>query len=191
MRFAINIAVVVVAVAAGIALAPVLNPPPEQVASAQDVNPAVQQQETPAPPSPAATPDDSADADDATGLKLPACVTQAAQDYSLPVRGLLAVWLTEGGVPGTISQNRNGTADYGPMQINTIWANKLEEDFGITKEMLTDDFCMSIRAGAYILRYEINLAGGSFWDGVGHYHSRTPHHKNRYINTVYRNSQRF
>lgn len=126
-----------------------------------------------------------------TTLELPACVTEAARDYSLPVRGLLAVWLTEGGKPGTVSKNTNGTVDYGPMQINTVWAKKLEKDFGVTPEMLTDDFCMSIRAGAYILRYEINLAGGDFWDGVGHYHSRTPHHKRRYIKQVYRNSQKF
>ena len=189
MHPAVNIVVVVVAVALGIAIAPVINPP-EQATQPQ-AQPAVEQERPAPPPPPAATPEKNAAADDATGLKLPACVTQAAEDYSLPVRGLLAVWLTEGGVPGTISQNTNGTADYGPMQINTIWAKKLEKDFGITREMLTDDFCMSIRAGAYILRYEINQAGGSFWDGVGHYHSRTPHHKNRYIDTVYRNSQRF
>lgn len=127
----------------------------------------------------------------ATTLELPTCITEAARDYSLPVRGLLAVWLTEGGKPGTVSKNTNGTVDYGPMQINTVWAKRLEKDFGVTPEMLTEDFCMSIRAGAYILRYEINQAGGDFWDGVGHYHSRTPHHKHRYIKQVYHNSQKF
>jgi hypothetical protein len=57
--------------------------------------------------------------------------------------------------------------------------------------MITNDLCWSFRAGAYILRYEINLARGSFWDGVGHYHSRTPQFKYRYISRVYQNSLRF
>lgn len=124
-------------------------------------------------------------------VAVPACVVQAANDYSLPVRGLLAVWLTEGGRPGTVSKNTNGTADYGPMQINTIWAKRLETQFGVTRDMITDDFCWSVRAGAYILRYEINQAGGSFWDGVGHYHSRTPQYKYQYIQRVYLNSLKF
>nr|WP_223964805.1 lytic transglycosylase domain-containing protein [Burkholderia diffusa] len=124
-------------------------------------------------------------------MSIPACIVAAATDYSLPVRGLLAVWMTEGGRDGTVSPNTNGTSDYGPMQINTIWADRLQSQFGITREMLTNDFCTSMRAGAYILRYEINQAGGSFWDGVGHYHSRTPQFKNAYIRRVYLNSTRF
>lgn len=122
---------------------------------------------------------------------VPACVLQAANDYTLPLRGLLAVWMTEGGRPGTVSRNTNGTADYGPMQINTVWARRLESQFGVTRQMITDDFCWSVRAGAYILRYEINQAGGSFWDGVGHYHSRTPRYKYEYIQRVYLNSLKF
>lgn len=127
----------------------------------------------------------------ATVPNLPQCVEQAARDYSLPLRGLIAVWLTEGGRIGTESKNKNKTIDYGPMQINTVWAKKLEKEFGVTAKMLTEDFCMSIRAGAYILRYEINQAGGNFWDGVGHYHSRTPQFKYPYIQRVYKNSLRF
>ncbi|MRU22631.1 lytic transglycosylase domain-containing protein, partial [Xylella fastidiosa subsp. multiplex] len=34
-------------------------------------------------------------------------------------------------------------------------------------------------------------AGGSFWDGVGHYHSHTPQYKYEYIKRVYRNSMKF
>lgn len=122
---------------------------------------------------------------------VPACMVQAATDYSLPLRGLIAVWLTEGGRLGTESKNQNGTRDYGPMQINTAWVQRLQADFGVTQAMLTHDFCWSVRAGAYILRYEINRAGGSFWDGVGHYHSHTPQYKYPYIARVYENSRKF
>lgn len=122
---------------------------------------------------------------------MPACMAQAAADYSLPLRALVAVWLTEGGRVGTESKNKNGTTDYGPFQINSVWVKRLQTDFGITQQMLTHDFCLSARAGAYILRYEINMANGSFWDGVGHYHSRTPRLKFAYIERVYKNSLKF
>ena len=122
---------------------------------------------------------------------VPPCMVVAATDYSLPLRGLIAVWLTEGGKVGTESSNKNGTTDYGPMQINTVWAKRLHPEFGVTQQMITYDFCWSVRAAAYILRYEINLAKGSFWDGVGHYHSRTPEFKKKYIKRVYQNSLRF
>jgi hypothetical protein len=122
---------------------------------------------------------------------IPPCLIQAAQDYSLPVRGMVALLLTENGKPGSISRNTNGTADHGPFQINTVWTNRLHSQFGVTPAMLTNDFCWSARAAAYIVRYEINLANGSFWDGIGHYHSRTKQYKDAYIRRVYRNSLRF
>lgn len=122
---------------------------------------------------------------------VPACFMQAAADYALPPRALPAIWATEGGKSGTVSRNRNGTADHGPFQINTLWVKRLHTLFGISIELLTHDLCWSARAAAYILRHEINAAGGSFWDGVGHYHSRTPALKAGYIARVYRNSARF
>jgi hypothetical protein len=121
----------------------------------------------------------------------PACIVVAARDYSLPLRGLLSVQLTEGGRLGTLSKNSNGSVDHGPFQINTIWAQRLVREFGITPAMLTNDLCWSARAAAYILRYQINQAGGDFWEGVGHYHSYTKKYKEAYIAAVYRNSLRF
>lgn len=122
---------------------------------------------------------------------VPACMVQAAQQYSIPLRGLIAVWLTEGGQIGTLSSNTNGTVDHGPMQINTVWAQRLEKEFGVTADMITHDFCWSVKSASYILRFEINAAGGSFWDGVGHYHSHTPKFKYPYIQRVYNNSLKF
>ena len=119
------------------------------------------------------------------------CMVDASNRYSIPLRALVAVWLTEGGKIGTVSKNTNNTVDHGPMQINTIWANKLQKEFGITKDMITNDFCSNIMSAAYILRYEINAANGNFWDGVGHYHSHTAIHKYPYIRKVYNNSLTF
>ncbi|HBQ9619842.1 lytic transglycosylase domain-containing protein, partial [Klebsiella pneumoniae] len=75
--------------------------------------------------------------------------------------------------------------------INTIWANKLASDFGVKAEQLQHDFCASAMASAYILKYNIILEGGDFWQGVGRYHSNTPARKAWYIGKVYQNSLRF
>lgn len=124
-------------------------------------------------------------------LEVPQCMVEASNRYSVPLRALIAVWLTEGGTLGRTSLNKNKTEDHGPMQINTVWVTKLHKDFGITRDMITNDFCWNVMAAAYILRYEINMAGGSLWDGIGHYHNRKAQFKYPYIQRVYRNSLRF
>ena len=124
-------------------------------------------------------------------IPLPTCMVEAAQIYHIPLRGFLALWLTEGGKPGMKNKNKNGTYDYGAFQINTIWANKLASDFGVKAEQLQHDFCASAMASAYILKYNIILEGGDFWQGVGRYHSNTPARKAWYIGKVYQNSLSF
>ena len=89
------------------------------------------------------------------------------------------------------NRNKNGTYDYGVMQINTVWLNKLKNQFKIDEDMIMNDYCLSVRTAAYILRYEINLEKGNLWSGVGHYHSRTKHLKIAYIARVYKNSLSF
>ena len=123
-------------------------------------------------------------------LDLPICMVEAAHYYQLPLRGFLALWLTEGGRPGMQNRNKNGTIDYGSFQINTVWQRKLEADFGITADMLTHDFCTSAYASAYIIKFNIIEAGGDFWQGIGRYHSKTPALKEAYIGRVYKNSLR-
>lgn len=122
---------------------------------------------------------------------VPACVVQAATDYSIPLRGFLSVMLQEGGRVGQRVKNTDGSYDHGPMQINTRWIRVLTRKFDITEEQITNDFCTNIRAGAYILRYSINEAGGDFWEGIGYYHSHTPHLKTTYITDVYNKSLSF
>ncbi|MDL4860733.1 lytic transglycosylase domain-containing protein [Halomonas elongata] len=120
---------------------------------------------------------------------LPACVVTAAQRYHIPLRAMLGVLRTEGGAVGQRVGNTNGTDDHGPFQINTVWVQELEA-FGYTAEVLTNNYCASAMASAYILRHEINQADGDFWKGIGNYHSRTPRHHDRYVRKVYKNSMR-
>jgi len=124
-------------------------------------------------------------------IEVPTCMVEAAERYQIPLRGFLAVRITEGGKLGMQRRNKNGTIDYGPFQINTIWAKQLAADFGITPEMLTNDFCTAAYASAYIIKYNILQVNGDFWQGIGRYHSKTPALNLAYQGRVYLNSLRF
>ena len=111
------------------------------------------------------------------------CIYTAASRFNLPLKAIYAILAVEGGTVGKINHNSNGTYDIGPMQINSIWLKTFSGY--ITKEQLIYNGCVNVHVGAWILRANINQAGGNFWTGVGNYHSRTPTHHNRYQQKVY------
>ena len=77
------------------------------------------------------------------------CFHQAAQRQNLPAAALVAVAQQESSFnPSAINVNKNGSADYGIMQINSYWLPKLST-FGIQKEHLFDA-CTNIHVGAWI-----------------------------------------
>ena len=99
------------------------------------------------------------------------CINQAAVTYYVPAKTIIAVLATEGGEVGMASANKNGTYDYGPMQINTIWLKRIES-YGYTKAQLQYDPCVNVMVGTWILSQEI-ADGKDYWGGVGNYHSHT------------------
>ena len=117
-----------------------------------------------------------------------ACILAAAYTYQLPPPIILAVLEVEGGKIGTQSRNRNGSYDLGPMQVNTIWVKDLSKRLRMDQQdvatRLVYDPCFNVGVGSWILRSKINEAG-SFWKGVAHYHSKTPHLGSRYMYKVY------
>ena len=50
-----------------------------------------------------------------------ACMALVASVYHLPPRVLPAIQAVEGGVPGSVSHNADGSDDLGVMQVNTLW----------------------------------------------------------------------
>ena len=112
------------------------------------------------------------------------CYLHVAATYRLPASLLPAIAQIEGGKVGQSSTNKNRTQDHGPMQINDIWVEKLKP-YGVTTNLVRDNFCASVKVAGYILRHEIDLAGGDFWKGVGHYHSRTPSRHVWYVQKVF------
>lgn len=99
------------------------------------------------------------------------CINQAAIEYHIPATVIIAVLETENGRAGEANPNANGTADYGPMQINTVWLEKLHA-YGVTRPQIQYDPCVNVAVGAWILSQAVANSGNR-WIGVGNYHSCT------------------
>lgn len=128
------------------------------------------------------------------GAFVSACIREAARLYDLP-SGILVILLdVENGRLGEVSQNKNHTADIGPMQVNDIWLPKLADHWGTSQEAayraLRDEICPNIEGGAWILRQALDEAKGDFWDGVARYHSHSGPLKAAYLRSVYEHAVR-
>ena len=99
------------------------------------------------------------------------CFQQAAQRYSVPVSLLYAIAKVESNFnPQATHQNKNGSTDYGLMQINTRWFGELEQRFGIKPERVKHDPCTNIYVGAWILASNFQ-SKGRIWNSVGAYNA--------------------
>jgi len=99
------------------------------------------------------------------------CINQAAVNYHVPAALIISILGVEGGRVGMAKPNTNGTYDYGPMQINSIWLTKIKP-YGYTVEKVQYDPCVNVMVGTWILG--TNIANSpDFWRGVGGYHSYT------------------
>lgn len=107
-----------------------------------------------------------------------ACMATAAAFYHLPPRVLPSIQAVEGGRVGMVRTNTNGTADLGPMQVNTTWIPLLTRLARSTPRdvaaRLINDPCFNVAAAAAIMRIYLNEAHGNLLAAVGHYHSHTP-----------------
>lgn len=114
--------------------------------------------------------------------EIAACIATAAYRYDLDPLLLLAVKYVETAdrTDTPIRYNKNGSWDIGLMQINTIWKDTLER-YGISYGDLESP-CKNIAVGAWILAGKIKQKG--LWEGVGAYHSQTPHLSRRYQTKV-------
>ncbi len=106
------------------------------------------------------------------------CMLVVAATAGLPPRVLPVIQSIEGGAPGMVSQDSNGTADLGVMQVNTIWilalANRAKLSEARAKYLLINDPCFNIAAAALILRTYLAEEHGELLPALGDYHSHTP-----------------
>ena len=107
-----------------------------------------------------------------------ACMLAVARLTGLPPRLLPVIQTIEGGAVGMVRPDRNGTADLGVMQVNTVWlpalAARAELSLPATRARLIDDPCFNIAAAGLILRDDLAQTGGALLAGIGDYHSHTP-----------------
>jgi hypothetical protein len=112
------------------------------------------------------------------------CINRAAITYNVPAKLIVSILLTEQGRVGSATPNSNGTFDYGPMQINTIWLNKVRQ-YGYTKDDLQYNPCVNVWVGTWILSQKLaDFAYSGLGFGVGSYNSVTPKYNRRYSHKV-------
>lgn len=106
-------------------------------------------------------------AENSSIIKHDACFKEASDRYQVDKNLLIAVAKTESNFKvNAVNKNSNGTEDYGVMQINSWWLDKLHEH-GIAKQDLLDP-CTNIRIGSWIMANNF-FKHGKNWETVGGY----------------------
>ncbi len=107
-----------------------------------------------------------------------ACMALVASIYHLPPRVLPAIHGVEGGWPGAVNENSNGSQDLGVMQVNTRWIPALAHYTGqpepFVRQQLLMHACYNIAASGLILRTYLDETHGDLMRAIGNYHSHTP-----------------
>jgi hypothetical protein len=110
------------------------------------------------------------------------CINQAATTYHVPVTVIISVLRAEGGKNGLASKNKDGSYDYGPMQINSRWLEKIAP-YGYTTQDLQYRPCVTVAIGTWILSLSI-AEGKNIWTGIGNYHSHTSKLNQKYSSKI-------
>ena len=110
------------------------------------------------------------------------CFEEAGGKYGVSPQLLWAIAKTESRFnPGAVNYNKNGSFDYGLMQVNSSWYGKL----GHERWMRLGDACYNVQVGAWILSQCVRRYGYS-WMAVGCYNGISKDKSAAYANRVYR-----
>lgn len=81
-----------------------------------------------------------------------ACFKAAAKKHNIPVQWLYAISFTESSFnPKSQNKNRNGSRDYGLMQINSIWETEAKK-LGYSWHKIKTNPCTNVMFGGHILK---------------------------------------
>ena len=109
------------------------------------------------------------------------CFEEAGEKFGVSPQLLWAIAKTESHFnPTVVSYNRNGSFDYGLMQVNSSWYGEL----GRERWMRLGDACYNVQIGAWILSQCVQRYGYS-WAAVGCYNSVAKDKGVAYANRVY------
>lgn len=97
------------------------------------------------------------------------CFDTAAKRHYVSADLLRAIACVESNFNAqAVNYNRDGSADYGVMQINSRWLEELSA-FGIERDHLWDP-CTNIHVGAWVLAQKIQALGFT-WRAIGAYNA--------------------
>lgn len=98
------------------------------------------------------------------------CFEEASDAHEIPLIWLYAIAFTESSFwSESESNNRNGSNDFGLMQVNTIWRDEAER-LGYDWEEVKNDPCTNIMFGAHIIRTNW-VRTNNFSRAIGAYHA--------------------
>lgn len=110
------------------------------------------------------------------------CFEEAGQEYNISPNILWAIAKGESDFnPTAVNYNKNGSYDYGLMQINSWWYGKL----GHETWMSLSDPCMQVKAGAWVLAQCMQQYGYT-WESVGCYNAVSRDKRKVYVSKVYK-----
>ncbi len=116
------------------------------------------------------------------GAAYPFCFEEAGAAYGISPVLLRSIADVESGMnPAAVHHNRNGSTDFGLMQINSSWLKPLGVDSG---ELLSEP-CRNVMTGARILRECLDRLGDN-WEAIGCYNATTRTKRADYSWKVYR-----
>lgn len=94
------------------------------------------------------------------------CFARAGHAYKISPELLKAIARVESGLdPSALNRNRDGSYDYGLMQINSRWQEELTGNWRYLSNP-----CYNVMVGAWILKQCIHRYGYT-WDAVACYHT--------------------
>jgi lysozyme-related protein Hpa2 len=105
----------------------------------------------------------------------------AAYQHVNPLILRAIAWQESHANAGAIHRNRNGSTDYGMMQINSIHLPVLAR-YGISAADLMNP-CANVYIAAWYLRRMI-VKYGYTWTAIGAYHSESPAERDRYAGAI-------
>jgi len=111
------------------------------------------------------------------------CFEEAGEKYGVSPQLLWAIAKTESCFnPSVVNYNKDGSFDYGLMQVNSSWYGAL----GHERWVRLGDACYNVQVGAWILSRCVQRYGYS-WTAVGCYNAFSKNKGAVYASRVYRN----
>jgi len=113
------------------------------------------------------------------------CFEEAGREYGVDPAVLWSIAKNESNFnPWAVNHNSNGSYDFGLMQINSSWYNRL----GKALWQCLADPCTNVKVGAWILSDCIQRYGNT-WQAVGCYNASTEYKRKKYAWKIYRELQ--